>query len=126
MAKEPTTVAREVTGKVTNPVNIQWPHDPHGFTTMLRKEGVRAVGRIFGDAEKLAIFISTLKVLGDHAKTKLEDQRITVKRSEAAVANRRAAEYERSEADKRAEVARLKRLLAAAEAQVEAKVSTDG
>lgn len=119
---EPTTVTRDApNGKFTNPRAIEWPYDQHGFTTLLRKEGVRAVGRIKGDKAKLDVLIQTLKVLGEHARAKIADQMKDAAQTAAARQNREAAEYARSLADQKAEVARLKRLLASAEAAVEAK-----
>lgn len=54
----------------TNSAAIDWPVDIHGFTSLLRKEGVRAVGRIKNDDEKLQLFLRTLQILAGHAKAK--------------------------------------------------------
>lgn len=54
----------------TNSAAIDWPVDIHGFTSLLRKEGVRAVGRIKNDDEKLQLFLRTLHILAGHAKAK--------------------------------------------------------
>jgi len=131
--KAPTTVneadaivERKISGSVSNPRLIEFPRDPHGFTSMLRKEGVRAVGRIKGDSAKMEIFIATLKVLGQHARVKIEDQIKDMEQSAAASKNRTEAEYARSLADQKAEVTRLKALLASAEAAVEAKAAIPG
>lgn len=125
--KEPTTVeAPKANGKVTNPRDIVWPFDTWGFTSMLRKEGVRAIGRIKGHDEKMDIFLHTLKALGEHAKAKIGDQKKAIARDEAAAKNRQEAMYARSLADQKAEVARLKRLLASAEAAVAAKEAMPG
>lgn len=124
--KEPTTVEREVNGKTHNPRLIEFPYDQFGFTTMLRKEGVRAVGRIKGDKAKMDVFLQTLRVLGDHAKAKIADQSKDAEMAAAAAANREKAAYARSLADQKAEVARLKRLLKSAEAAVAAKEAVPG
>lgn len=119
--KEPTTVARTVNGKVTNPRSIEWPHDEYGFTTLLRKEGVRAVGRIKGDPAKLEVLLLSLRTIGEHAKAKITDQQKDADQTAAAVANREAAHYARSLSDQKAEVARLRAALVSAEAAVAAK-----
>jgi hypothetical protein len=116
--EKPTTV---VNGKVSNPRDIVWPVDPWGFTSMLKKEGVRAVGRIKGHDEKMDIFLHTLRALGEHAKTKIADQKADAEKTAAAIQNRIDAMYARSLADQKAEVKRLKALLASAEAAVKAK-----
>lgn len=126
MAKQkPTTVEtpaeRTVTGNVTNPREIEFPFDQHGFTTLLRKEGVRAVGRIKGDREKLSVFISTLKVLGEYSKAKLEAQEAEKAQMLQAVENRAAADAVRDLADTEAEVSRLAQLLESAKASLAAK-----
>ena len=124
--KEPTTVERKINGKTTNARMIEFPYDQHGFTTLLRKEGVRAAGRITGDPEKLDVFLQTLRVLGEHAKTKIEDQKREAAMAAAAAENREKAAYARALADQKAEVLRLKGLLKAAEAAVTAKEALPG
>lgn len=126
--KATTVEATEATtnGNVHNQREIVWPFDRHGFTTLLRKEGVRAIGRIKGNPEKLEVLIETLKVLGAHARTKVEIQIADSDRAAIAADNRAKAEFARSLADQKAEVARLKRLLASAEAAVAAKEAMPG
>lgn len=120
--QKPTTVdTRKPVGDVSNPRNIVWPFDKHGFTTMLRKEGARAVGRIKGDPAKLEVFLDTLRVLGAHAHAKIADQQEDKELKLLAIENRRKAEYARSLEDQKAEVARLKNLLASAEKALKAK-----
>lgn len=126
MAKAPTTVARDVTGKVTNPLDIQWPQDEYGFTTMLRKEGARAIGRIQGDATKMRVLLDTLEVLRDHAEAKLADHVNEVARNKAASDNIRAAAEARAEADRKEQVKRAEADLVAAQARLEALGATDG
>ena len=113
--KEATTVtAREITGAVTNPRDIEWPHDEYGFTTMVRKEGVRAVGRIKADPAKLAVFLDTLRTLAQHAQVKVEDQKVQVEADRAAAAARIAVELERAARDAEREADRLERMAAEA------------
>ena len=127
MAQEPTTVdTRAPNGKFVNPREVVFPFDEFGFTTMLRKEGVRAIGRIKGDKRKLEVFLQTLRVLGEHSKMKIEDQHRALAQADAAAKNREAAQFERSLADQKAEVSRLKRMLASAEAAVKAKEAMPG
>lgn len=122
MPNEATTVeTRKVSGNTTVPSKIEFPFDEYGFTTLLRKEGVRAVGRINGDESKLSVFIQTLQVLAEYARAKIEDQAKVRERQLAAVKNRRDAEYARSIADQEAEVARLEKVLVSAKASLDAK-----
>ncbi len=119
MAKEePTTVERVVTGKVINPREIEWPLDEFGITSMLRKEGVRAVGRIKGDPAKLNTFLVTLKLLGEHAKTKLADQQAEIAAALVDAERVQQEVYAREEADKKAEVERLEKALDRAKADL--------
>ena len=128
MAKaEPTTVtpevvapARTISGEVSNPTLIDWPHDPHGFTTVLRKEGVRAIGRVNGNAEKAEIVIATLQCLAQHLKVRVPDQVAAIEKRLDAAANREAAEVHLSVADAKRRVARVKAELTYAEEAVEA------
>ncbi len=129
MAKSnPTTVNEEavaervVSGKTNIPSKIEWPHDQYGFTSMLRKEGVRAVGRIKADPAKLEVFIASLKVLGEYARTKVEDQVVAKDKELAGIENRRKAERARALKDQKAEVERIKEVLKSAEAALKAKM----
>lgn len=126
MAKEkkPTTVEapeRKANGKVVNPRSIEWPADTFGFTTCLKKEGVRAVGRIKGDKEKLEVLNGVLRCIAQHAAAKIEDQVKDAEQMQAAAKNRADAAYVRSIQDQEREVARLEALTASAKATLEAK-----
>jgi hypothetical protein len=118
----PTTVTeRKPNGKFTNVRDLVWPHDEYGFTSMLRKEGARAIGRIKGDPKKLEVLIQSLRVLADHATTKAADQKVVVS-AQVQAAEQRAIEAEAAAlAQQRAEVERLRGVLVSAEAELAAK-----
>ena len=118
--------ASKVDGKQTNPRKIVWPHDPYGITSMLKKEGVRAVGRIKGDPKKLDVFLGVLRALVDHSRVKTDAQRVAIAQALAVIEARQEALYARSLADQKREVERLKGLLASAEAAVAAKEAMPG
>lgn len=114
--KEPTTVTAN--GKVVNVRDITWPHDKYGITTLLRKEGARAIGRIKGDDAKMEVVMQTLKVLAQHATAKIEQQKADKEAAIAAAENMRLAAEARVKADAAAEVKRLERDIAAAKEKV--------
>lgn len=138
MAKqEPTTVApevqpevaavveqavpqRTVSGDFSNPGLIEWPFDQYGFTTVLRKEGVRAIGRVNGNPEKAEVLLGTLQVLAQHLKARVPDQQAAIEQVVAAAENRAAAEQHLTLADARRKVERIKGQLAYAQEAVEA------
>lgn len=93
------TKATTVNGKVVNPRKIEWPVDTFGISSMLKKEGVRAAGRIKGDEAKLKTFLNVLKALGEHAKAKFADDRKVAEARIEAVEARDAALTERKRAD---------------------------
>lgn len=133
--KKQTTVNQEtktevpavvVDGKTPNPRKIVWPHDTYGITSMFRKEGVRAIGRIRGDKAKYETFKATMRALLEHAEQRFENDVAYSKARAAARKVKQDAEYARSLADQEAEVARLERLLASAQAQVAAKKAMPG
>jgi hypothetical protein len=125
MVKKPTTIAtgREPNGKTSNSVNLVFPLDRTGFTTVLRKEGARAVGRIGGDDERLAIYLSTLRVLGDHAKAKLVAQK-TAKVTAQERADALVLREQRARADEEnTEINRLEKLALAASQSLVARLA---
>lgn len=111
---------RKVSGDVSNPTFIDWPHDPFGFTSMLRKEGVRAIGRVSGNPEKAEIVLGTLQCLAQHLKARVPDQVAAIEKRLAAAANREAAEKHLSLADAKRRVEKIKGQLAYAQEAVEA------
>lgn len=121
MADKSTTVTdkQEVP---SNPLAVEWPQDPAGITSMLRKEGTRAAGRVNGKKDKLALLIQTLDVLKDHAVARYKAQKQIEKQADKAAQSRAAREAERAEKFRLAQVARYQAELArlgAAQAQVE-------
>jgi hypothetical protein len=123
MANKPTTVtdARPVSGKTSNPTKIVFPLDDTGFTTLVRKEGVRAVGRINGSAEKLEVFLATVRVLAQHATAKIASQRTAkeVQAAQEAVIKQEAVI--RAARDQAMEVQRLEALVISTQAEIAAK-----
>jgi hypothetical protein len=130
MAKqEPTTVApevaavepaRSVSGDFSNPTFIEWPFDPYGGTTLLRKEGVRAIGRVAGDPAKAEIVLATLQCLAQHLKARLPDQQSAIAQRVAAVNVYEDAAQALSLADAKRNAERVKGQLITAEAVVAA------
>jgi hypothetical protein len=128
MAKqEPTTVTpevapveptRSVSGDFSNPTFIEWPFDQHGTTTLLRKEGVRAIGRVAGDPAKADVVMATLQCLAQHLKARLPDQQAAILQQAAAFAAHEDAAQALSLADARRNAERVKGALAVAEARV--------
>lgn len=127
MATKQTTVKKDKTPTpkaVVNPRDIEWPLDQYGFTTLLRKEGVRAVGRLKGDSKKLEVFMTTLRALAAHAEAKMADYEAEKERDAARAANLKAAREARAAQDRALEVKRLETLMEATKANLEAL--TDG
>lgn len=102
MAEKSTTI------KVgTNPLNLEWPQDQYGITSMLKKEGVRAVGRLNGDDTKLDVFLGTVRLLVQYAKEKHAEQtRVNAARA-TEVADYQRVDRERAEAMRQSSIARL-------------------
>lgn len=128
MANKPTTVTEEDTGRkpngaVINQRELVFPQDDTGFTTLLRKEGTRAVGRIGGDPKRLAVFKATLRVLAQHAETKIKHQQEVRAQQVVQAEELVKAERARAEKDRVEEVARLERNIAALTATKDAKVA---
>lgn len=67
MANKSTTVVEDKVKVPSNPNAVEWPSDPMGITSMFKKEGVRASGRVNGHKDKLRLFLATLDVLREHA-----------------------------------------------------------
>lgn len=120
MAKEPTTVTRVPNGDTANQSLVVFPLDATGFTSMFRKEGVRAIGRMSASDDKFEVFVQTLRVLAAHAKAKLEAQKGARVASIALSDELSALEAARAEADRLAEVSRLERDITAATAKLAA------
>lgn len=120
--KSTTVTARKPDGKHTNPSLLVWPADNTGFTTMVRKEGARAVGRITGDPERLAVFMATLRVLAEHAAIKVKAQVEAKAQGIADIQRAKDAAAEVARKDAELEVARLATLLAVTQARLDTLV----
>ena len=60
---------------MSNPLKLKFPQDKFGNLTRLKAEGLKSVSRMYGSDEKYDTFIATLKVLGEHAKARLAQQK---------------------------------------------------
>ena len=75
--------------------DVKFPQDRHNIMYAVKKEIIRAAGRIRGNADKEATFRETLKILLLYADAKIEhDRDIRAAVVEDAVAKARAAEVE--------------------------------
>lgn len=92
-------VERKPDGKVANPRKVVFPVDKHGVTQLMKKESVRAIGRMKGEPEKFKTVMHTLAVLQQHAKAQFKAQQEQNKvRMETAQENeRRRKEFELEE-----------------------------
>ena len=60
---------------MSNPLKLKFPQDKFGNLTRLKAEGLKSVSRMYGSDEKYDTFIAALKVLGEHAKARLAQQK---------------------------------------------------
>lgn len=60
---------------MSNPLEIKWPQDQFGNLTALRREGLRAVERMYGNQEKLDVLMRTLRTLAVHAQSRFDRQK---------------------------------------------------
>jgi hypothetical protein len=124
-AKSTTVEGRKPDGNHANPEKLVFPADPTGFTSMLRKEGTRAVGRLNGSADKMQVFMDTLRVLAQHAEVKVKAQVVGKADEVARAAALSALEAIRVEADRVADVARLTVHIANTQKTLDAKIKAD-
>lgn len=54
-----------------NPALVEFPRDEWGFTSELRKVGLRSAAAIRGDEAKLTLYIQTLATLAQHAQARI-------------------------------------------------------
>ena len=78
----------------TNPSKLPWPQDRVGMTSQLKREGCRAIGRMGGDPGNLDTVMSVLRVLANHAKAKLEEQRVSRANAVISLAVKRVEQAE--------------------------------
>lgn len=104
-----------------NPAAIVWPQDRYGLTTLLKKEGLRAAGRVKGDPSKLDEYLAVLRVLAGHAKARCEADREAAQKAQArSVA---AAKRQRLQEAQRAERTAAELRQAAQNAEAQAKLA---
>lgn len=63
----------------SNPALVEFPRDEWGFTSDLRKAGLAAASAIYGNPEKQALFIATLRVLAQHAGARVNSDAAALK-----------------------------------------------
>lgn len=90
-------MAKETKGTAVpaNPALVEFPRDPWGFTSELRKVGLRAASSIRGNDEKHKLFLDTIRVLAQHALARLEGDAEAVARRIEEVAKQDAAIFRR-------------------------------
>lgn len=91
-----------------NPQHINWPTVNQGFTSLMRREGLRSAGRIKDNEAKLEQYLTDLSILAKHAKARYA---ATVARKEREAAARAAAleaDRVRAETDKAERIAELR------------------
>ena len=72
---EPASVVEE-TPVLSSAISPDWPFDPHGFTSGLRREVARTVGRIRGHDEKMDIFMAHLRAAAEWARNRHEVNKV--------------------------------------------------
>jgi hypothetical protein len=55
-----------------NPAKVEWPTDPWGFTSPIRRVGLEVCGRVNGQEDKQRLLVATLAILLQHAQTRYE------------------------------------------------------
>lgn len=113
---------------ITQAAKLKFPQDTVGFTSAFKREAARAIGRIGGKEDKLAIFLETLEILREYAVNKTEAQVAAVKVAREAEKEKVAKALEddkkrkaRRIASKEAEIALLTREIEALEPKAKGK-----
>lgn len=88
-----TTETKETKKVSSNPAKVEFPRDPWGFTTELRKAGLQAASGVRGDVDKNALFLQTLRILAQHAQSRLNSDAAAVVARGAVIAERNANPY---------------------------------
>lgn len=60
-----------------NPAELQFPTDPWGFTSEIKKAALRAAGTVRGQDDKHMLLLGTLAVLMAHVKARLTSDKAT-------------------------------------------------
>lgn len=90
-------MAKETKGTAVpaNPALVEFPRDQWGFTSELRKAGLRAASAVRGDDEKHKLFLDTIRILAQHALARLEGDAEAVAARVKQVAEQEASIFRR-------------------------------
>lgn len=102
MTDKSATVKKEVS---SNPNAVEFERDQYGITSNLKREGLRAAGRVAGDEQKLRTLVKALEVLREHAIARYKAQLTIRKHTSDAAIQRDKAERERNEKDRKRSLA---------------------
>jgi hypothetical protein len=58
----------------SNPMQIEWPFDPHGASSALKQAITAASGNMNGNDEKLAILLKVMELGFEHIKARYKSQ----------------------------------------------------
>lgn len=104
---------------MANPATLPFPLDEGGFTSLLRREGVRAAGRIRMSEDKLKVYLKTLQILGQHAIARRESAVEGYEAEQADAVRRAEAKLAMEAADRMSAAAKLRAEAAAKLAEAE-------
>lgn len=74
-----------------NPTLVEWPSDPHGIASELKKALVKAAGRVNGQDDKMQVIMQTVRIGAGHLKARHAAQKET---RTAEIERNRAAEVQ--------------------------------
>lgn len=103
----------------TNSAKLPWPQDRGGITSLLRREGARAIGRIGGRKDRLDLVLEVLDILRQYAIEKYEFQRTAVDSKRKAAEDR--AEFVRTQRKREAATAIKAKVALAKQSNKEAR-----
>lgn len=78
-----------------NAAFVEFPRDKWGMTSELRKAGLRAAGSVRGNKEKYDLFVSTLRVLAQHAAARIKTDAEAIAAQAAKIEARNASAFQR-------------------------------
>ena len=88
----------------SNPNAVVFGRDEYGITSVVKREGLRAAGRVNGDVDKLKTLVTVLETLKEHAVARYKAQK------EIVIADNKAAIHRAKVAAEAAEKDRLKKM----------------